>query len=96
MTANIEKKTKQPHEVLDFDFEAMRRMDDDDVITDASASVTGDDAALLLEAVTWTDTRVKVWLAAGNDLKNYKITVLITTFGGRVFEGEFVLFVKER
>lgn len=93
----LERKTKQPSEVLDFDFDGVRKIDDTDAIIGATANITGPDNALTMPTpVTWTDVRAKVWLAGGTDGAAYKITADITTAGGRKFEKEFMLFVKDR
>jgi hypothetical protein len=88
-------KAKQPHELLDFDFNATRPLGADDVIESASATFTGMNQNLVIENVSFTDTTAKVWLSGGTDGAIYKITVLIKTFAGRTIEGEFILNVKD-
>jgi hypothetical protein len=91
----MERKTKQPREVDDFDIICTRRLGAGDVITGVTATYAGPDLALAIERCEWTDTVAKVWLSGGTDKKNYKITLLITTAKGRTIESDFILIVKD-
>lgn len=93
---NIEKKTKQPHEVLDFDIDCSRRVGDDDTIKSVTVTINGPDDVLFQPVpATFTDIIAKVWLAGGMSGNAYKVTVLVETVGGRKIEKEFMMFVKE-
>lgn len=94
---NIDKKTKQPHEVLDFDIDGSRRIGDDDSIADVSVTITGPDGVLFQPVpATWSETVAKIWLAGGMDGEVYKVTILVITMGARKIEREFLMYVKER
>lgn len=93
----IEKKSKQPHETLDYDFNALRPLGNDDTITGVTASYSGPDRLLFIErALVMDEVTPKVWLSGGTDGATYKVTILATTAAGRVIEGEFLLYVKDR
>lgn len=89
------KKTKQPHELLDFDFNGSRPLGNDDTISNVTATYTGPDQALVIENISWDDIRGKVWLSGGTSGKKYKVTALIQTVAGRTLESEFMLYVKD-
>lgn len=94
---NIEKKTKQPHEVLDFDIDGARRIGDDDAIDSVTVTIEGPDDVLFQPVpATWSETVAKVWLAGGMNGSVYKVTVLIATVGTRKIEREFMMYAKER
>jgi len=41
-----------------------------------------------------TGQRVKVWIAGGSNGQKYKVTVRLTTVGGRVKEVEILIIVR--
>lgn len=90
------RKTKQPRELLDFDFSGMRALGDEDAIVDVIAFFTGPDQALVIENISWTDIVAKLWISGGTDGAIYKVTVIIMTVAGRKIEGEFILAVKDK
>lgn len=93
MSGILEKWTKQPGETLDFDISfadwLTARAD-----TIVSHTVTVD-AGLTRELSTAIDGVVKVWLSGGTDGQTYKVTVTVTTVGGRVKAAEIAIKVKE-
>lgn len=89
-------KSKQPREILDFDFDVSRAIGDEDAIANVTAFCTGPNQALVVENISWSDTIAKIWVSGGTDNMAYKITVLINTVAGREVEGEFILNVKDR
>lgn len=91
-----ESKTKQPYEVLDFDIDAYRELEDGDVLASAYAAVTGPDEELVIEKTTFTADRAKVWLSGGTDKKRYLVTVYMPTRDGRLLEAEFTIHVKDK
>lgn len=85
--------TKQPNEVLDYDVDYTEwfstRSDQPNshvVITEQGINV--DNSAIIGKIV-------KVTLSGGVDDTAYKITVRLTTTGGIVKEGDFIVKVKE-
>jgi hypothetical protein len=91
----MERKTKQPREIQDFDIICTRRLTAGDIITGVTATYSGPDLALVIERCEWSDTTAKVWVSGGSDKKSYKITLLITTAQGRTLEVDFMLTVKD-
>lgn len=92
----MERKTKQPRETLDFDFNCERSLGDSDNVIDAYASYTGPDTSLVIEKIEPQGETVKVWVSGGTDRATYKIELLIPTDAGRVIEAEMQLAVKEK
>jgi hypothetical protein len=93
MSGILEKWTKQPGETLDFDISfadwLAARAD-----TIASHTVTVE-AGLTKELSTALNGVVKVWFSGGTDGQTYKVTVTVTTVGGRVKHAEITIKVKE-
>jgi hypothetical protein len=92
----MERKTKQPREVLDFDFNGDRALGSIDTISNVTVSCEGPDQSLVVENVSWDDTVGKVWLSGGTDGATYKVTGLVFTAAGREIEDEFLLTVKAK
>lgn len=89
----LAKFTKQPADVQDYDIsfvEWLAGFSD----TGATVAVTAETGITLLSS-TLVAGIVKVWLSGGTDLISYKITVTLTTTGGRVKQVEIVIKVKE-
>lgn len=84
--------TKQPADVQDYDIDFndyLTGMSD----TGASASVTAE-AGITIDSHALNSGVVKVWVSGGTD-GTYKITVTLTTTGGRVKQAEVKIKVKE-
>ena len=86
---------KQPGDVQDFDIdfsEYLAGLSD----TGVSKAVTAD-AGLTILAHTLIDSGkvVKVFTSGGTDGETYKISVALTTTGGRVKQAEIKIKVKE-
>lgn len=91
--AILETYEKQPREVQDYDItfeEYLAALDD----TGASHTAEAPEGITLLSS-TLIDGVVKVWLSGGTSGQKYKITVILTTTGGRTREGEIIVKVKE-
>lgn len=90
---------KQPAEVKDYDI----RYDEwlsppSDTLYDATTAVvclTSDDATLVVDSVDITATVAKLWVSGGTAGERYKLTVRVTTAGGRIDESELVFKVKD-
>lgn len=89
----IAKFTKQPVEVQDYDLDFTDYLD---YHGDTAASHTAvADAGITLTDSDLLGKLVKVWVSGGTDGQSYKITVTLTTTGGRVKQGEIIVKVKE-
>lgn len=91
--AILEKFTKQPADRQDYDisFVAWLAALGD---TGASHTVVVETGLSLLNSFL-TAGVIKVWLYGGTDGTSYKVTVTLTTTGGRVKQEEIVIKVKE-
>jgi len=89
----VTKKTKQPSEVLDYDFKYTDWLDSGDEIESAEVTVA---TGITLDSYNIVSPGiVKVWLSGGTDGETYLITCVATTEGGREKEKEFKLKIKE-
>lgn len=91
--------TKDPGEVFDYDIAyPTTELPASDSIADAQATAQciGDltNTAMTVGVVTFSNRRSKVWLADGTDKKDYLITVVATSAGGRILVDHFVLKVR--
>jgi hypothetical protein len=86
---------KQPHEVLDYDFDYSEWLPEEDTIILATA--TADAGITLGNTIIDPITKkvVKQWVSGGVDTETYKIEITATTAGGRVKEVEFKIRVRE-
>lgn len=84
---------KQPADRQDFDID----------FADYLAGLSDTGLSAVVEAEPGIDlvlhsligNTVKVWLAGGVDGSSYKVSVTLTTVGGRIKQVEFVVKVKE-
>lgn len=93
--------TKQPAEVLDyeFDFSAWLTSVGESAIESHVAMVdivNPPNGLEIQSSEVMNDNLVKVWCIKGEDTVKYKVTVRITTPAGRVKEAESYLTVKEK
>lgn len=93
MAKALETWEKQPADEEDFDvsYVAWLAARND---TAESVAVTVPDGITLV-ASTIVAGVVKVWLSGGTDKTTYRITVTLTSTGGRVKQAEFDVKVKE-
>lgn len=99
----LDRKEKQPAEVKDYPIDYSEWLDEiaaGDTIASAAAAFactsTPADVALVIDQVLVSNTAVTVWLSAGTANEIYKVTVTVTTTGGRVDQSEFIVKVKDR
>lgn len=85
--------SKQPVEVLDYDIDCSDWIVSDDAVVSATATVDG--TGLVINSVSVSSPRIKVWLSAGTNGSSYKVTVTITTDDGRIKQVEFRVRVKD-
>lgn len=92
-------KKKQPGERMDYDIwyandpnGADPWLTDSDQITGATVVVSSPE--LSVSHIVFAD-RIKLWISGGLNGKTYKVTITITTEGGRVKEDELRFRVKD-
>jgi hypothetical protein len=85
--------TKQPADVIDYDIDFSEWLPVGDTL--ATATPTVDVASLTLGTTVISDTGIKQWVSAGTDGLTYKVTVTVTTNGGRTVQQEFRVRVKD-
>jgi hypothetical protein len=86
---------KQPAEILDYDVDFARWLDDTDTITDATV-VISPTGSLAMSALDVDPALVKVWLTGGTSGVSYKVEVTVDTNAGRRGQVEFRVRVKEK
>lgn len=89
--------TKTPRERMDYDvsFQEWLRKENDQPAVVSPLSVTVE-PGITLAAVSFTNGVAKVWLSGGLDGESYRVTLVLTTAGGREKEAEFQINVSER
>lgn len=99
----LDRKEKQPAEVKDYPIdytEWLAEISGGDTLASAVATVvcTSDstDTALVVNSVSVSATGIAVWLSGGTDGQTYKVTVTVTTTGGRIDQSEFIVKLKDR
>lgn len=96
----LAKYEKQPAEVKDYDIDYAEWLGPvGDTVATATTTVTCDAEpvpTLLVDSVETSDTLVKLWVSGGTGGVSYKVTVRMTTAGGRLDESELVFKVKDR
>ncbi len=85
---------KQPSEYLDYNVDFTEWMPEDDQIASAVVTVSPE-GELTTDNVSIMTPIVKFWAAGGVTGKQYKVSVKITTEGGRVKEDELKIRVRE-
>ena len=96
----LEKYTKQPAERKDYDIEYAEWLapvgDTLDQVTPTVECLTDPaDTSFLVESVSITSTRAKLWISGGTHSHKYKITIKAETVGGRLDESELIFSVKD-
>ena len=85
---------KQPAEYLDYNVDFSEWMPEDDQIASATVAVSPE-GELTADTISIMTPIVKFWAAGGTAGKTYKLTVKITTEGGRIKEDELKIRVRE-
>ena len=96
----LDRKEKQPVDIKDYPISYVEWLaDTNDTIVNATANIAcltdPADTALILQQLVVAPTAVSVWLAGGTDGQRYKISVTVTTAGGRRDQSEFIMRVKD-
>ena len=96
----LAKYEKQPAEVKDYDIDYSEWLGPvADTVASTTAivtSVTETVPTLEIDSIMETSTTVKLWISGGTAGVSYKVTVQMTTTGGRLDESELVFKVKDR
>lgn len=98
---NLGTKDKQPIEVKDFpiDYSAWLAECGGDTINGASTQILNldnpSDTTLEDNGTEVSQSAVRVWLRGGTAGQKYKVSVTVTTTGGRTDQAEFYMKVKE-
>jgi hypothetical protein len=96
----LAKYEKQPAEVKDYDIDysdwLIPAEDTIDGITTTVTSETQATPTLEVDYTQQTITLAKLWISGGSVGTQYKVTVLMTSVGGRIDESELVFNIKDR
>lgn len=89
---------KDPDAILDYVEDWADWLDalPDTLAAPASATVSGDDAALIVQSCTIVGKQVHVWLTGGTVGVKYGVTIRINTAGLRRDDRTFYVKIKER
>ena len=101
----MERFTKQPADVLDYDMDLTEWFEtlESDYVASATVQITEGDGALVVGPVPHPETTIfgeekhiiKVWLGGGTDGITYKLRVVASTAQDRVKEIDFKLRIRE-
>ena len=95
----LAKYEKQPAEVKDYDIDYSEWLNPVvDTVASTTAIVTSVTEAvptLEIDSIMESTTTVKLWISGGTAGASYKVTVRMTTAGGRLDESELVFKVKD-
>ena len=89
----IPKVVQQPRDVRDYDLDFFEVIPYDDTVTEAT--VTVDPPGLITDQEV-THPRVKVWLEGSYAGAAHKVTVVAHTAGGRAYEADIQVRIKDR
>lgn len=97
---SLAKYIKQPSERKDYDIDygdwlAYSGDTIDQVETSVQCLTNSSDTSLVVDQVQNTLTVTKLWVSGGTDGARYKITIKLTTTGGRIDESELLFTVKD-
>lgn len=89
----LERFKKQPADEQDYDVDYTNFLTK---LADTAASVEVEsEPGITILSYQIVGMRVKVWVAGGTSGRKYKVTVRLTTMGGRVKEVEILILVRE-
>lgn len=96
----LDRKEKQPVEIKDYPINyADWLAESGDTLSNVNAAIECltdiADNSLTVHNLTLAPTAVSVWLSGGTDGQRYKVTVTVTTLGGRRDQSEFIVRVKD-
>lgn len=96
----LDKKEKQPVEVKDYPINYAEWLaESGDTLSNVSATVVcltdSTNTALTVSSLTMAPTAVAVWLSGGTNGQRYKVSVNVTTAGGRIDQSEFIVKIKD-
>lgn len=85
--------SKQPRERISNSILYGDSLDEGDELSSVLSCVA-EPAGLTVSPVLASETRVRIWAEGGEDGVIYKITVVVHTAGGEIFEDELVCKVR--
>jgi len=85
---------KDPDAVLDYQVDWSDWLPAGDTIT--ASQWFSSDAALVVDADTFTGTTATVWISGGDNRKRYTVTNRITTDGGRTDDRTITIRIAQR
>lgn len=96
----LERFIKQPAEVKDYivDYTPWLEPISDtisDVTTDIVCITNPTDTSLKCDPVFLSPMKVKCWISGGTTGQKYKMTITVTTHGGRVDQSELIFVIKD-
>lgn len=86
---------KDPNEILDYQLDWSRRLDEGDAIASAQFTLV-DAAGLAIAAQDFTGTTATVWLTSGTEGEEAAILCRVETAGGRIFDQTVNLSIASR
>lgn len=86
---------KQPADVLDYDVDYTEWLPNGDAVESVAHTVTPSDLEIQGAIIVNGGTRVKLWVAGGENAKTYKVELTVTTTLGRVKQDEVRFRCKE-
>lgn len=96
----LAKYEKQPVEVKDYDIDYSDWLiPAEDTIDGITTTVTSETQAVPTLEVDYTQhtiTLAKLWISGGTVGTQYKVTVFMTSAGGRIDESELIFSIKDR
>jgi hypothetical protein len=87
--------SKDPNEILDYELDWSRRLDDGDTIASAEFSLVAP-AGLTIASQSFTETTAKVWLTSGTLGETAAILCRVETTGARVMDWSMSLEIQAR
>lgn len=87
---NLGMRSKGPDDVLPYDVDLDRWLEDSDRVVDATASAEGGE--LVINQVLASDRAVRIWLQGGREGETSTVRIHVTTFAGLI--KEFCLHIR--
>lgn len=95
----LEKYTKQPNEVKDYDVGYGDWLTPGDTVLDVTTTVLcltdATNTTLINSSIVASPDGIKFWMTGGTAGNKYKLTALVATLGGRIDEIELIFTIKD-
>lgn len=94
---NLGTKTKQPREKTPYTIDLTDSLAEGDYLPDApgTVEVITTDPALIIDQITILSPRIRFRVSGGTDRTTVKVTLLITTADGTVFDDDITFKIRE-